>query len=303
MKKYLAIFLLVLSSLNAAAQSNSPAPQVRGAAQPIAPGANTIATDTGALQGAGPAGTAPNLSSNNTNVAPNLHAAPVANAAKVDRDIAGRPGLLSEIEQDNHAFVISHDKQFFERYQTGQKPRAVLIGCADSRFQLSSVDKKPINDIFAVRNAGNNYFNNKGSVQYGVNHLGAKVIFVIGHVGCGAVTAATKGYRTLEPEIQKELQAIKVAQNPNASAEDIEKNVKANVDNQITEIIGDIQKGDLKGQGLQVFGAIYDFQNHYGKGYGALVLVNYNGKNTLADLEQMKKDFDLPYLAVADKPE
>lgn len=75
--------------------------------------------------------------------------------------------------------------------QNGQKPYAVVISCADSRVIPEGVFSAGIGDIFVIRVAGNvvgDYL--LGSVEYAVEHLGCKLVLVMGHTGCGAVGAA-----------------------------------------------------------------------------------------------------------------
>ncbi len=72
----------------------------------------------------------------------------------------------------------------------GQSPYAVVLTCSDSRVVPEHIFMEGINRIFTVRNAGNIVSENAlGSVEYGVAHLDAKVVLVLGHTECGAVNA------------------------------------------------------------------------------------------------------------------
>ncbi len=77
----------------------------------------------------------------------------------------------------------------------GQHPFAVVIACSDSRVSPELLFDMGLGDLFVVRVAGNTAgsANVVGSVEYAVEHLGAKLIVVLGHQRCGAVTAAVKG--------------------------------------------------------------------------------------------------------------
>ncbi|MBX7132726.1 MAG: carbonic anhydrase [Fimbriimonadaceae bacterium] len=79
----------------------------------------------------------------------------------------------------------------------GQKPFAVIIGCADSRVGPELVFDQGLGDLFVVRTAGNlvDTFN-MASTEYAVEHLGARLIVVMGHEKCGAVKAALETYGT-----------------------------------------------------------------------------------------------------------
>jgi carbonic anhydrase len=108
--------------------------------------------------------------------------------------------------KDNDDFMGSHNASYFANFQTAQHPRATIVMCSDSRGQTTSIDYTPDNDLFMVRNIGNSFQNNKGSVEYGVLHLHTPILMIIGHSECGAVKAVHSGIQgTLEPDIQKEL--------------------------------------------------------------------------------------------------
>ena len=76
----------------------------------------------------------------------------------------------------------------------GQKPFAAFLGCADSRVPIEIVFDQGFGDLFVTRIAGNvSSSENIGSLEFGTQVLGAKVLFVLGHTDCGAVTATMKG--------------------------------------------------------------------------------------------------------------
>ena len=73
----------------------------------------------------------------------------------------------------------------------GQTPGAAVLSCADSRVPVEAIFDQSVGDIFVVRTAGNICSPcAEGSLDYGVKHLGIKVLMVLGHAGCGAVKAA-----------------------------------------------------------------------------------------------------------------
>lgn len=77
---------------------------------------------------------------------------------------------------------------------TSQKPIAVVVTCSDSRTAPEFILNKNLNKIFVVRTAGNVVDNvGLGSIEYAVNNLGVRLIVVMGHENCGAVSAALKG--------------------------------------------------------------------------------------------------------------
>lgn len=81
-----------------------------------------------------------------------------------------------------------------EALRTGQKPRAIVLGCADSRCSPELLFDQSLGDVFVVRTAGNVADPVAlGSIEYAVEHLGAKLLIVLGHDACGAVKAAIAG--------------------------------------------------------------------------------------------------------------
>lgn len=70
----------------------------------------------------------------------------------------------------------------------GQWPFAVILSCIDSRTSAELIFDQGLGDIFSVRIAGN--FVNQdilGSMEFGANVAGSKLIVVLGHTKCGAL--------------------------------------------------------------------------------------------------------------------
>ncbi len=80
--------------------------------------------------------------------------------------------------------------QVFETSK-GQYPFAVVLSCIDSRVPAELVFDQGIGDIFSTRVAGNIVnVDVLGSMEYACKVAGSKIIVVLGHTKCGAVTAA-----------------------------------------------------------------------------------------------------------------
>ena len=73
-----------------------------------------------------------------------------------------------------------------------QAPFAAVVSCSDSRVPVELLFDQGIGDIFVIRTAGNNVNSEMvmGSVDYAIEHLGVKVLLVLGHGSCGGVTGA-----------------------------------------------------------------------------------------------------------------
>lgn len=75
-----------------------------------------------------------------------------------------------------------------------QAPHAAFLGCSDSRVPIEIVFDQGFGDLFVVRDAGNVLSPEViASLEFGTLVLGAQLLFVLGHSGCGAVSATLKG--------------------------------------------------------------------------------------------------------------
>lgn len=90
-----------------------------------------------------------------------------------------------------------------DAHAVGQWPFVSIISCSDSRFAPEVIFDQGIGDVFIVRTAGNIVDEIAlGSLEFSVNVLGAPLIVVLGHEGCGAVFStvdAKKGVLALPP--------------------------------------------------------------------------------------------------------
>ncbi len=107
---------------------------------------------------------------------------------------------LQKLIEGNRRFSLSkpiHPNQNRERRQElvkGQKPFAVVVGCSDSRIPPEIIFDQGLGDLFVIRVAGNIVDDVAlGSIEYAVDHLGTKLVVVLGHSKCGAVTATVQG--------------------------------------------------------------------------------------------------------------
>lgn len=72
-----------------------------------------------------------------------------------------------------------------------QHPFAVIISCMDSRTSAELIFDQGLGDIFSIRIAGN-VINDEilGSAEFGCKVMGAKIVLILGHSGCGAIQGA-----------------------------------------------------------------------------------------------------------------
>ncbi|MCV7077448.1 carbonic anhydrase [Mycobacterium szulgai] len=96
-----------------------------------------------------------------------------------ERFVAGKPAHPSQ-SVDHRASLAA-----------GQKPTAVIFGCADSRVAAEIIFDQGLGDMFVVRTAGHVIDAAVlGSIEYAVVVLNVPLVVVLGHDSCGAVNAA-----------------------------------------------------------------------------------------------------------------
>lgn len=149
-----------------------------------------------------------------------------------------------------------------------QAPFASILTCADSRVVPNFAFVQGLGDLFVERVAGN--FPDDvviGSIEYAVEHLGTRVIMVLGHQNCGAVKAVYSAIETNTP-LPAHLFSIQQAMAPGIADvvkakgsmdEAVSANVRAAVAN-LKKSPPIISKGATDGS-LLVVGAVYHLAN------------------------------------------
>jgi carbonic anhydrase len=80
-----------------------------------------------------------------------------------------------------------------QRLVVGQHPHAIVLACSDSRVPPETVFDQALGEIFVIRVAGEALDSSViASVEYAVEHLGSRLLVVMGHTKCGAVDTALK---------------------------------------------------------------------------------------------------------------
>lgn len=148
-----------------------------------------------------------------------------------------------------------------------QHPFATILTCADSRVPVELLFDQGFGDIFVIRVAGNMASpDTDGSIAYAVHHLHTKVLLVMGHESCGAVTAALK-YDELKGKEPKTIMdlldfitpALKDIDRTRPQAEQVFEGVKANVRLSIANLRRDpaLAEAEKKGE-LHIVGGVYE---------------------------------------------
>lgn len=211
---------------------------------------------------------------------------------------------MSELLRDLLAANATHADEYRDRFddvQESQAPDAVTICCSDSRVLQDQIwgNEEP-GRLFTCGNIGNRVVQRtaagtavSGDVLYPIEHTGTELAIVVGHTGCGAVTATyddlTDGLD--EPAgiehcigLLKDTLAPGVAALPadvgRASA--INRLVEYNVDRQVEFL----RESDDVPDDVAVVGVVYDFQDVYSERRGEVQVINVDGETDVPALRE-----------------
>lgn len=218
--------------------------------------------------------------------------------ASEEEPLARMRGFMRNMLTDNQHYAAEKKPEFFKAFASGQKPRATIVTCSDSRVQSTAYDASPENDVFTIRDIGNQVLTAEGSVEYGIHHLHTPLLLVLGHSGCGAVKAAMGDYSKEPSPIQRELSSLQI---PKAAAnatpeEALTAGVIANVHSQVSLAV--LKYGEeVESGNLTVVGAVYDFRNDLGQGVGKVTVVDVNGNSDHDKVDAFARAMQLPALA------
>ena len=165
--------------------------------------------------------------------------------------------------------MVAADGEFFKRLERQQAPEYLWIGCSDSRVPANEIVGLAPGELFVHRNVANlappqdaNYLS---VLQFAVDVLKVKHIIVVGHYGCGGVSAAVDGKRRglvdhwLHPirelfrQHRDELDAI-----PDGRAR-LDRLCELNVIRQVSNVASDVfvQDAWMRRQELWIHGWVY----------------------------------------------
>ncbi|HEY4284863.1 MAG TPA: carbonic anhydrase [Chthoniobacterales bacterium] len=191
-----------------------------------------------------------------------------ADPAHPDQPSVAPAEAISKLKEGNGRYTsgsLQHPGQTTERrteLAKTQHPFAAILCCSDSRVPPEVVFDQGLGDLFIVRVAGN-VINDEGlgSLEYTVDHLGTRLILVLGHQRCGAVDAAreTIAAKGKAPgHIQSLVTAIKPAVEATAK-EDLDATIKANVKHVVDSVRSSspILKAAIDSGKIQVIGGYY----------------------------------------------
>jgi carbonic anhydrase len=184
--------------------------------------------------------------------------------------------VLDQLKANNRAWAerkVAADAGFFQRLERQQAPAYLWIGCSDSRVPANEIVGLDPGELFVHRNVANlappqdsNYLS---VLQFAVDVLKVKHVLVVGHYGCGGVSAAVDGKRRglvdhwLHPirevfrEYQHELLTIRDERTR------LNRLCELNVIRQVRNVASDVfvQEAWARDQELSVHGWVYSLAN------------------------------------------
>lgn len=118
--------------------------------------------------------------------------------------------IIQGNELFRQSYFKAHEKEFVELAKKGQAPKALFIGCSDSRVVPDLMTNSAPGDLFVVRNIGNfvapykpdeDFHSTASAIEYAVSVLKVKNIIVCGHTKCGAIEAIHDKSCSSDPEL------------------------------------------------------------------------------------------------------
>jgi carbonic anhydrase len=209
--------------------------------------------------------------------------------------------LTSLLERnDRHVGGLARDH--FDAVQGGQSPPVVSVCCADSRVsqeRMWSVEEPGW--LFTPANIGNLARDParpeqvEGSLLYPVEHAGTTTIAIVGHTGCGALTAAydvvmggpppeaagiADRIEPLVPVVERALEEMESPDRDRSAV--IDELVEYNVQAQVQFLTESAEIPDA----VRTFGFVYDLHGTYGGPRGRTYLVSADGVTAPAELSE-----------------
>lgn len=121
---------------------------------------------------------------------------------------------LTEFQKGHEHFCKvkfkQNEKRFKKMVDEGQSPKALFIGCSDSRVVPNLITGTGAGDLFITRNIGNlvpvfqpdsDFHGTAAAIEYAVSELEVSDIIVCGHSDCGAIKALYKEHTPTEENI------------------------------------------------------------------------------------------------------
>lgn len=160
----------------------------------------------------------------------------------------------------------------------GQEPFAIIIGCSDSRVPAELVFDQGLGDLFVIRIAGNIVAPSQiASVEFAAARFGTRLVVVMGHAQCGAVTAtldevlgrasadSSRNLRSIVDRIRPSVESVLAGRPAPHAAEEgrlLDEAIRENVRTSIRQLQSGspLLEGLVRDDGLLIVGAEYSLE-------------------------------------------
>jgi carbonic anhydrase len=205
---------------------------------------------------------------------------------------------LESLLRSNDDHVASLDSGHFDDVRDTQRPTVVSISCSDSRVPTEGIWSARSNgDLFTGSNVGNQVWSDVGgdrvindTVGYAVSSLGVEFVAVVGHTGCGAITAAhdavfeagTEDHTSpaVHAAVERLVPIVEAAREDDVVDDDTPRTEAVNrlVEYAVREQVAFLAADPGVPAAVTVAGFVYDFQRAYGGADGTAYLVSLDGE-------------------------
>lgn len=202
--------------------------------------------------------------------------------------------ILADLLDRNARHTDSLPSGYFDNVLEGQSPPLVSLCCSDSRIpQAEMWDADEPGYIFTPSSIGNVAWEARGgerivdgSLLYPLAHTETETVAVVGHTGCGAVTAAYRSVVdgvavTPEPvreRVERLVPVVEEALETGVVDENTDDAVDALVEYNVGEQVDFLLESDDVPDATNVYGFVYDIHATYGGARGRTYLVNVDGE-------------------------
>jgi carbonic anhydrase len=205
---------------------------------------------------------------------------------------------LRHLLRSNDAHVASLGPNHFDDVRDSQRPTVVSVSCSDSRVPTEGIWSARSNgDLFTGSNVGNQVWSDvsgdrviNDTVGYAVSSLGVEFVAVVGHTGCGAITAAYDAVFDANAEdhaspavheaVERLVPVVRSAREVGVVDADTPRRDAVNrlVEYAVREQVSFLDADPEVPAAVTVAGFVYDFQRAYGGADGTAYLVSLDSQ-------------------------
>jgi carbonic anhydrase len=182
----------------------------------------------------------------------------------------GNRRFVNNVRSGENALIQSRRVQLVKE----QRPKAIILGCSDSRVPAELVFDQGLGDLFVIRVAGNIVAPSQvGSVEFAASRFGTRLVVVLGHSQCGAITATieelqrpaesqSRNLRSIVDRVRPSVEGLLQTELKNNLDDLAQRAIRANVRASANHLRhgSEILEQLIRNEGLLVVGAEYSVE-------------------------------------------